>query len=269
MYRMMKMGYPVIMIGPEGELRNTDISKEERYENARRSSLSKVSYDMNRILDEQLKQEDVRPDEIITLGESRGAMTGFGFDVPKYSGDRRVAYADLTAPCFPRQAKWIESPQILAQLLPEALSLGALAWKLRGNRLRHYPATLHGDLEYYGKEAVKIFGLMSGQAGALAVNGRPETPMNVRIFEKDGWSRADEWENIFKDRPRVRTVRTDGYHLAIAEPSTLKYIEARMQTLKESRGRDGSFDKVNFDEVLEAKPNADSKAARTTLQKAA
>jgi hypothetical protein len=270
MLRMMDLGYPTIMIGPEGELRNPELARQDRISRARSISLPKVVYDMNRILDVKLAQENVRETEIITLGESRGAMTGFGFDVAHYSGQRRVAYGDLTAPCFARSPKLQELPGIVSQLIPEAMTLGSLALQLFGNRLLHYSGTLHRDPEYYGKELLKVITLMSGQAGELAKASRPETPLHIKVFTGDSWSQAKEWDTILADRPHVKIEPSRGYHLDIAKPSTLRNIQRRLHVLAEYRGFEGSFDTVDFHEVLQAhkSPATTASIGRTAIQAA-
>lgn len=252
--RMMQLGYPVILIGPEGEVRSPELSREQRFERAVASNLFNISHDMNRILDKKLAEEGFREEEIITLGESRGAMTGFGFDVPYFSGTRRVAYGDLTAPCFARRPNIRELPGIAAQLVPEILTLGALGVKLFGGRLLHYHETLHEDPEYYAKEVFKIPDLLSGRAGILAAHTRADTPLHVRVYTGDGWSQAEEWPKALshKEPGNVSFEPAKGYHLDIADPATLANIEARMKALRDSRGFDGSFDKLNFTEIMAA-----------------
>lgn len=253
LHRMMRHGYPTVMIGPEGQLRNRDQNFLGRLLDARHMSLTRTSFNMNRVLDKKLNNMDVRGEEIITLGESRGAMTGFGFDTEEYSGDRRARYSDLTAPCFARKPLLEEADDIAAQLLSEIKTLGKLGVDLFSNKmLRQKSGTLHKDPEYYLKEVIKAWNLMNGQAGDLARAGRPDTPMHIRVFESDGWSQANDWEILFENRPQVKIERATGFHLDIAEPTTLGRISARLQNLAEQRGFDGSFEQVNFDAVIEA-----------------
>lgn len=248
---MMKHGYPTVMIGPEGEEKNTDHPLGSRFLSAMRGNMYKVSHDMNRILDHKMRSMDVEPRQIIALGESRGAMEGWGFGVQEYAGDRKLVYGDFTAPCFPRKAKLREVPGVLLQLLPEAGTAGRLAIDIvKEPFVKHYPATLHSDPEYYAKEIFKVPMLLSGQAGHLAESLPEDTPMHVRIFRHDKWSQACEWQRIFKNFSDVYLEETEGYHLDIASKTTLKNIEARLDVLTESRGFDGDFAKVDFQQIV-------------------
>ena len=252
MLRLMQLGYPVIMIGPEGEVRSPELTRKERFEHALHSDMYKIVHDMNRILDAKLPAEKLRENEIIVLGESRAAMTGFGLDVPQFSGRRRAAYTDLTAPCFARPPKLEELPDIALQLVPEGLTLVKLGFKLFGKRLRHYGATLHDDPEYYFKELLKVPQLMSGKAGSLAMATRVETPTHIRDFTKDGWSQTDEWPDMLGHKHTSRIELAHGYHLDIADPATLRNQEHRLDALAEARGFDGSFDGIGFNAIMEA-----------------
>lgn len=240
---MMKHGYPVVMIGPEGEEQNHNHTTAQRFKHALSNSLAKVSDDMNQISSHRLASMDAEPDQVIGIGESRGAMTGLGLD--------NLAYGDFTAPCFPRKANLKEIPGVLLQLAPEAKTLASLGAKLlREPHVKHYPATLHRSPEYYAKELLKVPQLWSGQAGELAENIDTETPMHVRIFKNDGWSQAEVWQKLFANHSNVHLELTDGYHLDIANKSTLHNITARLDLLAESRGLDGDFAKVDFQPII-------------------
>lgn len=249
--RVMKLGYPVMMIGPEGEIANESLSLIQRVGLAAQASLPKTVHDMNQILAHTLPTLDVRHDELIVLGESRGAMTGAGLD--------NIAYADLTAPCFARRPHLKELPGIAWQLVPEAATLGKLALKLLQPHMRHYPATLHTDVEYYTKEVLKIPRLLSGDAGKLARTLHPNIPKHIVVFEGDGWSQENEWLDLYKHHSRTRIERKQGYHLDIARSETLGNIATRLAILRDERGFDGSFQSVDFSYVLEAALQGKSK----------
>lgn len=252
---MIKHGYPTVMIGPEGEEKNHNHPLAARFVHAMRGNMHKVSHDMNRILDQRIEHMDVEPNQIIGLGESRGAMEGFGLGVEQYSGNRKLMYGDFTAPCFARKARISEVPGVLLQLIPEANTLLKLGVELVSEPyVKHYPATLHSDPEYYAKELLKVPMLLSGQAGQLAKELPEDTPMHIRIFKKDRWSQAEEWQKIFRDHCNVTLELTEGYHLDIANKTTLKNIEARLDALAESRGVDGDFSNVNFQEITKLHP---------------
>lgn len=275
--RAMKAGYTAIMIGPEEELRNTQKSAARRLIDAPLTSPLKVAWDMNRILDDVLLHLNVRQDEIITLGESRGAMLAHGFNIEEYSGPRRIVYGDLTAPCFARPPKLTELPAVAGQLVPEALTLAKLGIRLAQKPVaRHYRGTAPGDIEYYPKELTKIPQLLGGFAGKIALcsmQGRPDTQLHVRIFEGDGWSQSEEWKKLYQ--PYLGSVTLElceGYHLDIASGETLDNIELRLKMLAEMRGYDGSYENVDFNAVKTAHLSdevLDLRAKQTSLSLAA
>lgn len=253
MEETMRLGYTHIMIGPEGEVQNSRLSFMERLKLAHETSLPRTAYNMNRILDHVIRFEDeLRPHEVIALGESRGAMTGFGFGIEAYSPDRRMVYADLTAPCFARAAKATELPGIVAQLGPEAVTLGKLALQLIGPNIRHYPATIHKDPEYYLQSLSTIRHLLSGDAGKLAQSLPKNTPMHIQVFDSDSWSQGKTWEDVFEDFEHVEIEHKKGRHLEIAHPKTLQNIGKRLLALASERGFDGHFDNINFRAIVTA-----------------
>ena len=253
MEETMRLGYKHIMIGPEGEVQNNRLNAVERFKLAQVTGLPRTAYNINRILDHVIRSEDsIRPNEIIALGESRGAMIGFGLGAQQYSGDRRVAYGDLTAPCFPRAAKLHELPGVVAQLAPEAMTLGKLAVRHLGPKLRHYPATLQKDPEYYLQSLLTIKHLLNGDAGKLAKALPKDVPLHIRVFNKDSWSQGKTWESVFAGFHNVAIEYENGCHLDIAHPGTLKNIGKRLTVLASERGFDGNFDSVDFANVLAA-----------------
>lgn len=251
MMRMMKIGYPTIMIGPEGEETNHNISLAKRVELAATTSLFKISHDMNRVLDEVMPDLNVRQDEIITLGESRGAMEAPGFNVAQYTPNRRAVYGDHTSPCFARPPHLSELPGGLVQLTKEVKALGSLALQLPfQSRGRHYSGTVHKNLEYYLKEPFKVPQIMSGQAGTLARAAREDTPLHIRVFTGDNWSQKDEWKDIYDGRDHVNVEAVHGLHLNIADAETLDNITLRLNTLTETRGLDGDFKAIDFKPII-------------------
>lgn len=249
--RMMKLGYPVVMVGSESEITNENMSVKDRFLLAMNNDLFKVSHDINQIVDVVLPKIDVRTDAKIGIGESRGGMLATGL--------KDLAYADLTDPCFARAPKTQELPRVAAQLMPEAWTLAKnglkLALKPHG---KFYHQTLHKNPEYYAKEIFNIPKLLSGQAGILAkilLESNPSINMRVKIFKGSGWAQYRDWLGIYADYPGVFVERSNGYHLDIARDDTLKGISSRLTNLKDQRGFDGSFDDIDYAQVHSANTN--------------
>lgn len=238
MLRMMQLGYPTVMIGPEGEIANHTLPLNRRVASALKTTIPKTAEHVSDIAHAKLPRMNVREKDKIGIGESRGAMVGFGV--------QGLVYGDFTAPCFSRAPTVGELPSVATQLGKELTTLGKLGIQLFGPSLRHYPGTLHTNPEYYLKELLKIRMLMSGQAGKLALVSNVETPMHVRTFTGDGWSQAAEWRRLFADRPHVHIETVKGNHLDIANPSTLGGISLRLARLVEVRGYDGLFSDVDY-----------------------
>lgn len=242
MLRIMQLGYPTIMIGPEGEIANRDLPFHKRVASALKTTIPQTAEDVSDIAHTKLQRMNVRDDSVIGIGESRGAMVGFGL--------KGLVYGDFTAPCFKRAPTMNELPSVASQLGKELATLGKLGIQLFGPALKHYPGTVHTDPEYYLKELFKIRMLMSGQAGKLALASNLETPMHIRTFKGDGWSQAAEWKHLFKERPHVHIETAKGNHLDIANPSTLGGISVRLAKIAEIRGYDGLFSDIDYSNTV-------------------
>ncbi len=257
LFRMMKAGYPTIMIGPESEIPNPSLSFERRMKLALSATQFKIAHDLNRILDEALPSlGHVREKEVIALGESRGAMLASGFFTPQYSGERKIAYGDTVAPCFARAAKKRELGAIALQLAPETLTLVKHGVNLLTRPAgKHYIDTLHKDPEYYAHQPFKIPYLLNGDAGILAraaMSAHPTTKQHIVIFKGDGWSQAEDYQKLYQPYDGVTLEFSKGYHLDIARKDTLDNQELRLAMIAEMRGYDGSFDAVDFKTVTHA-----------------
>lgn len=255
--RMMKQGHTTLMIGPEGEATNPELSLVRKLDQARTITLGKTACDMNAIVDYKLSQSPVRQDGYIGLGESRGAMVGMGLD--------KLIYADFTAPCFYRPPKIHELPIVAGQLAPEIATLGKLAVSLLKPSRRHYYATLHTNPEYYLHEILKIKMLLSGQAGKLALSQPDEIPMHIRVYKNDSWSQIDEWKSFGEERELTHVETVHGCHLDIARADTLNNITTRLSEITRQRGYDGSYENVDFAQVLSAANSTEDDSEKEKL----
>lgn len=255
--RILKQGHTALMIGPEGEAANPELSFMHKLNQARTITLGKTACDMNTVVDHKLSQNPVRQDGYIGLGESRGAMIGMGLN--------KLIYADFTAPCFYRPPKIHELPTVAGQLVPEIATLGKLAVNLVRPSRQHYYATLHTNPEYYVHEILKIKMLLSGQAGKLALSQSDDIPMHIRLYKNDGWSQIDEWEAFGKERELTRVETVHGYHLDIARADTLDNITKRLAEITQQRGYDGSYENVDFSQVLTAADDTSETSSKFAL----
>lgn len=254
---LLDLGFPLIMIGPEGEQRSKKCLAKQ-ISNARNSSLPQTAHNTHEILDAissnyntaSYKMFDDK--NIIVIGESRGAMIGMGMPAYANEHNRKVIYSDLTAPCFPEPIRYgVKSLfDIYKQGRAEVTALKGLSKTLGLKRIAHYPSTLNFRPSYLMQALGSVPALLNGDSGLMAKHAPPNTPMHIKVFNNDYWSQPDNWKLIFKDRPEVSIKQIDGAHLTIAARETLNHIENRLINLKlELRRTGGDVSKIDFSKV--------------------
>lgn len=225
--RLVRGGSPVIVQGAEGSYR-PPIS--ERKIPNRSISLARSAGALL-TMSEFIASEHggiIDAEKRILIGESRGGMVGMGVLALSEYFNQNVVYADLTAPCFPRKMEREDIRRFSEQFINEPKTFLRLAGKIALRQLIHYPSTI--DLHPYSIAHQAGIGpaLFSGEAGGLArlVDGNPI--VHITCFDDDFASMPDEWRAIFNGS-NARITPLEGSHLSIADPETLRYIQARNQ----------------------------------------
>jgi hypothetical protein len=245
--KMLDLGYPVIMVGPVGEIPNPELSRKERFVHAKKVSMPQIAHHIDCIAALKLAGHGLRENEIINIGESQGAGVGFGV--------RNKKYGDYVGAPYNREIASHEVFSAVKQLLLEPASLGKIAIQKilgRDRALFHYLHTFHTRPEQYAIELFKIPMFFSGQAGRLLASMDQNIPVHYRALNQDGWGQPAEYERAILSRPNARFERVDGTHLDLAKSETLGNLAIRLNTLADLRGVDGAFEDVDFESVLYA-----------------
>lgn len=186
------------------------------------------------------------------IGESRGAMTGFGIIALAEHFEQEILFADLTAPCFPDKVRVETILRLLNQIIDEPLQMMRLGGRIANRTLLHYPATVDlwpSSLEH---QFAIGFALGSGEAGALAKRINTHTLVHVTTYEKDSASDHARWQEILPHStyPNIRITQLEGSHLTIADPETLMYLLIRNSLAKREIQRESTLTQTAiFDET--------------------
>jgi hypothetical protein len=231
----MRLGVPGIAIGIEGSYRGAPQETVlQEINGLRQHSLLRSSHHMHRILDAiESKHEtlSVHTQDMILLGESRGAMIGKGILGLASEYDRNIPYADLTAPCFPEKFSITKTPNLVKQIAYEPLEFIKMFGSISLRSLIHYPASIDLHPRAIANNIAIGPALFSGDAGLLAGSIPLEQNMHITTFHDDFASMPDAWEDIYEEHQNVRIKRIEGAHLTIAHSRTLEYIDRRIFAL--------------------------------------
>lgn len=270
---MLNLGFPVIMVGPEGEQKSRKCITRQ-LNNARHTSLPRSTHNTHEIIDavsstyNTASYQSFDDKNIIVLGESRGAMIGMGLPAYAENHDRKVIYSDLTAPCFPERFEYGISSlcNMYQQGRAEFTAIKGLSKTLGLKRVLHYPGTLNLRPSYLLQAMSCIPALLSGDAGLMARHIPRNTPMHIKTFNDDYMSQPDSWKKIFQNHPEVSIKKIDGAHLTIAARETLNHIENRLINLRSELIKSGGdTEKIDFSKVhLFDRDNQDTLPEYTT-----
>jgi len=247
----MRLGVPGIAVGIEGSYRGSQqITILQEINGLLKHSLLRSSHHIHRILDViESKHESlqVHTQDIILLGESRGAMVGKGILGLAQKYDRNIPYADLTAPCFPEKFSMTKAPNLMKQVAHEPLEFLKIFGSIGLRGLVHYPASI--DLHPHAIVNNLAIGpaLFSGDAGVLAESIPLDQNMHITTFHDDFASMPQVWKAIYQDHRGVRIKQIEGAHLTIAHSRTLEYIDKRIFSLLLEVEHVGSKDAKNLD----------------------
>lgn len=224
--RFVREGSPVIIQGAEGSFRpglfRTPVPNEEISLRLSAGALLTASQ-----FAAAAHPDSIHPTERTLIGESRGGMVGMGVLALANEFGQTVAFADLTAPCFPRGLQLSDIQKFSEQFISEPKTFIKLAGKFALRQLLHYPSTVDPHPYAMAHQIGLGPALFSGEAGDLARLIDNDPIVHVTCFDDDFASMPDEWDEIFADNPNSRITLLEGSHLSIADPETLRYLLAR------------------------------------------
>lgn len=237
LYQGMDLGFPSVLIGPEGGHSNWPRSlpaAKQAVKNLVTIRLEETAENVHEILDWTDLLGFYEPGMIADTGESRRAMVAMGVRARAAYFGRHVIYSDVTAPCFPIARKEITRRTSLPYETIRQTSLrGHLPLKMHPRRLMHYPATLNLNPHFLLHVAGTIPTLLGGSAGTLAREIPQDANMHLTLFEDDTWSVPQVWDEIFASHSQVITTRRPGNHMAITDDRTYNERTARLAGLRD------------------------------------
>jgi hypothetical protein len=237
---MMELGYPVVLVGPEGghaKWPSNPAGLRRFVHNLLSIDLGETAGNMHEILEEVDEDDLYTAGHIIKVGESRDAGVAMGFNARAEQFDRKVVYTDAIAPCFPQPKPLAANAELVLRASEIATQIGSLGknsplTNLR--RLAHYPKTINLNPHFLLHVAATVPTLVSGAAGHLAKQISPDAKIHNTHFEQDPWSDPDGWDEIFGDNyPYVVNDRRPGDHGAIAKEETQENRLLRLRGLLE------------------------------------
>ena len=251
----MRLGVSGIAIGIEGSYRNPDkVPFTLHMQSLQEHSLLRSAHHMHKILDTIQSNNDklhIETEDMILLGESRGAMVGKGVLALADLYKRNIPYADLTAPCFPQKFSISKTPDLLKQIAQEPWEFAKLVGSISLRNMVHYPASLDAHPKAIMNNILAGPTLFSGESGELANLIPKEQNMHITTFHDDFASMPHVWEDIYAEHQNVRIERIEGAHLTIAHSKTLEHIDKRIFALLIEMEHCGSrqADSIDFHKV--------------------
>lgn len=234
---MMRVGSPVIFVGAEGSYRPKEQPLSEKATTLSRSAAAVLNFARETSLEHP---HFLHPTHRTVIGESRGAMVGMGIVALDSKFDQEVIYADLTAPCFPREIQPGDLTDIVKQYSTEPWEVARLVSKLTFRQLLHYPKTFDHKAYSLAHQAAIGRAIFSGEAGELAKLTNPSKVKHISCFNHDTASMISLWQDIFKDHPETQVTPLKGRHLTLADPQTLSYILARNVAFQQAYNTKGT-----------------------------
>ncbi len=247
----MRLGIPTVFVGAEASYRPSKGEMPESVDpDEHHVSLARSAHNTNAIFDSIANEglnRSVDTQNMILLGESRGAMVGKGILWLAKQHDRNIVYGDLTAPCFPEKFELHTVKDLLKQIYGERAALATLASTLTMKRLIHYPATIDLHPDSVCANLATWWPLFSGDAGIMGRSVPKMQALHVTTFKDDLVSMPDVWREIYANHPLVRIKEIDGAHLTIAHPKTMEHLERRIFALLREVDHKGSNNPADLD----------------------
>lgn len=221
--KIAKAGIPVRIIG-------TDQTHHRTLDHAAKAT--------HKILNQADEDGICLPDESILIGYSMGAMKGMGMLANAKESGRNIHFMLGIDPCLANAIDYTKhSPaKLAAYFYREGLELGRILVDdlLHDNpfsflkRSLHLMDTVKVSPQFTLNMLDKWNMLASGETGRLAEQVPMETAMVLHFFNNSIFNDHAEFKRILKDRPFVRFVMEDGYHLSGGDPHVVDNVVEKL-----------------------------------------
>jgi len=191
-------------------------------------SLSQSAYNMHLTFRDTRGLDEFSTDDAVILGDSRGAMIGFGFAGYSRRFGVDIPGGQLVDPCIAKKISLRDAKDLPRYLehIWEIHSLSRQLGRLSLGQLPHYARTVQPSPGWLFRQFKVGLPLFSGEAGDLGRSAKPY-PLDVLLFTRSAANHHEVWEEIF-DGSAVRLTPRTGTHLSIANQRTR---QTRQQTL--------------------------------------
>lgn len=205
--KLMARGFPVVWLHHQG--RESKLSLLPRF--LWHKSVGRSAHHQHNLLDDLAPHGNFDSRRIISIGDSRGAMTGEAVDALARLYGREVIWSDYIAGCFEHLPHPDELPALIASLFHEPMALGRLAMR----KLAEANGDVVAVLKRFGKtfdphplnllhESAWILPLMSGDAGRYADAVSLDRDGARTYLAGDAWSTGGRaWKDKHSIRPGI------------------------------------------------------------------
>ena len=185
---------------------------------------------------------------LLSVGDSRGAMTGEAVDALAQQYGRNVLFSDYIAACFEHRPERKDIPDLLRMFPREGRSLGRMiVGKMievvrTGNtdEITDYLGTIDLHPMNVTHELAWLWPLMSGDAGKYA-KAVPLNAVGVRTLEdNDIMSQQQSWQDEYSKRRGIRVINRGGTHLDLVHEQQAR-IDRFERLLQASHEHDDSI----------------------------
>lgn len=239
MLAMMDLGYPVVMVGPEGGHARWPKSPGSLRQFARNLfsiRLLETAKNYHEILNETDGDDFYRTGAVVKTGESRAACLTMPYIALSSRYDREAVFSDAISPCFPIPKPIELNQTALGRLREVGAQVGSIAKEsahIDLDKFLHYPKTINPNPHFLMHMVATVPTLVSGKAGELARSIPKDARIHNTHFVDDPWAFPDGWVEVFKDHPFVTHDHQPGDHGAIVKVETQQKRNTRFRDLRD------------------------------------
>ena len=199
---------PVIQVGSEHSSRRLGLADGLRLPKtileARGISLAKTAQSEQLIIGQLMDQYDL-PHRQYAIGDSRGSMKTPGQFAYAERYGSEIAHFDVKAPCVPEKLELKDMPRFARWLQVEALGgVAVIAELARQGELGTLVGTTSINPNFIASSLIGIMpALASGEAGSMVDWVPREAHGHVVVYEKDGMSLSEQWDERWQDHQDV------------------------------------------------------------------